>query len=222
MSDPKPIEIEEAEVERLIEQARQGQLDAAAQQRIVPLLRTLVWLQRTLLETRISLAKLRKILFGKRTEKAPRKPEPPPDGSTDSSDGTKNTSAAAKRGERREPSGHRSRGGNRDGGAGGCWQRRQGRHHDRGMVASGRRIIPAPRRAFVPTTRSRRARCAPPAGAVDCIRWSRWCACVSPANRWCRSPTGNWSGCAAGLAAPYRWPTCRRRRTRRPMRSASR
>jgi hypothetical protein len=92
MSDPQPIEIEEAEVERLIDQARQGQLDAAAQQRIVPFLRTLVWLQRTLLETRISLAKLRKILFGKRTEKVPCKPEPPPDGSTDPSDGTKNTS----------------------------------------------------------------------------------------------------------------------------------
>ena len=89
MSEPKPIDIEAAEVERLIERARQGQLDVAEQQRIVPLLKTLVWLQRTLLETRISLAKLRKILFGKRTEKALRKPEPPPDGSTDS---TKNTS----------------------------------------------------------------------------------------------------------------------------------
>ena len=95
MSDPQPIEIEEAEVERLIDQARQGQLDAAAQQRIVPLLQTLVWLQRTLLETRISLGKLRKILFGKRTEKAPRKPKPPSDGSTDPSDGTKNTSPPA-------------------------------------------------------------------------------------------------------------------------------
>jgi len=89
MSDPQPIEIEAAEVECLIERARQGQLDTAEQQRIVPLLKTLVWLQRTLLETRISLAKLRKILFGKPTEKAPRKPAPPPDGSTDSS---KNTS----------------------------------------------------------------------------------------------------------------------------------
>ena len=68
MSDPQPIDIEAAEVERLIDRARQGQLDTAQQQRIVPLLQTLVWLQRTLLETRISLAKLRKILFGKRTE----------------------------------------------------------------------------------------------------------------------------------------------------------
>ncbi len=92
MSDPQPIEIEEAEVERLIEQAQQGQLDAADQKRIVPLLRTLLWLQRSLLETRISLAKLRKILFGKRTEKAPRKPQPPPDGATDSSGGSDDTS----------------------------------------------------------------------------------------------------------------------------------
>jgi len=88
MSDPQPIEIEEAEVERLIEGARRGQLDGAQQQRIVPLLETLVWLQRTLLKTRISLAKLRKMLFGKPTEKAPRKPEPPPDESTDRSKNT--------------------------------------------------------------------------------------------------------------------------------------
>jgi hypothetical protein len=82
MKDPQPIEIEEAEVERLIEQAEQGRLDAADQQRIVPLLRTLIWLQRTLLETRISLSKLKRILFGKRTEKPGRKPKDPP-GSAD-------------------------------------------------------------------------------------------------------------------------------------------
>jgi hypothetical protein len=84
MKAPEPIEIEAAEVERLIEQAQQGQLDAAAQQRMVPLLHTLLWLERTLLETRISLAKLRKLLFGKRTEKPARKPPQPPDGSADS------------------------------------------------------------------------------------------------------------------------------------------
>ena len=42
MKAPEPIEIEAAEVERLIEQAQQGKLDAAAQKRIVPLLRTLL------------------------------------------------------------------------------------------------------------------------------------------------------------------------------------
>jgi hypothetical protein len=84
VSNPQPIEIEEAEVERLIEQAQQGRLDAADQKRIVPLLRTLVWLQHSLLETRISLSKLKKILFGKRTEKRRRKPEEPP-GETDGS-----------------------------------------------------------------------------------------------------------------------------------------
>ena len=62
MKAPEPIEIEAAEVERLIEQAQQGKLDAADQKRIVPLLRTLLWLERTLFETRISLAKLKKIL----------------------------------------------------------------------------------------------------------------------------------------------------------------
>jgi len=84
MKAPEPIEIEEGEVERLIEQAQQGKLDAADQKRIVPLLRTLLWLERTLFETRISLAKLKKILFGKRTEKPTRKPPRPPDGSADS------------------------------------------------------------------------------------------------------------------------------------------
>jgi transposase len=84
MSDPQPIEIEAAEVERLIEQAQHGRLDPAAQKRIVPLLHTLLWLEHTLLETRISLAKLRKLLFGKRTEKTTRKPSQPPDGPADS------------------------------------------------------------------------------------------------------------------------------------------
>jgi transposase len=84
MKTPQPIEIDELEVERLIEQAREGQLDAAAQKRLVPLLRTLLWLEHSLLETRISLSKLRKILFGKRTEKTTRKPPQPPEGSAGS------------------------------------------------------------------------------------------------------------------------------------------
>ncbi len=75
MKAPEPIEIEEAEVEQLIAKAAQGSLDAGEQKRLVPLLRTLVWLQRTLLETRISLSKLRRLLFGKKTEKPPRKPK---------------------------------------------------------------------------------------------------------------------------------------------------
>jgi hypothetical protein len=83
MKNPQPIEIEEAEVERLIDRAQQGLLDATDQKQIVPLLRTLVWLQRTLFETRISLSKLKKILFGKRTEKSTRKPQDPPSESAD-------------------------------------------------------------------------------------------------------------------------------------------
>ncbi len=77
MKAPQPIEIEQAEVEQLIEKAQRGTLDAADQQRLVPLLKTLVWLERTLLETRISLSKLKRILFGKKTEKRPRKPKGP-------------------------------------------------------------------------------------------------------------------------------------------------
>ena len=88
MKDPQPVEIEQAEVERLIEQAQQGQLDAVAQKRIVPLLRTLIWLQHALFETRISLSKLRKMLFGKRTEKPVRKPQDPPTGSDEEGTGS--------------------------------------------------------------------------------------------------------------------------------------
>ncbi len=75
MKEPRPIEIEATEVEQLIAKAQQGNLDAAEQKRLVPLLRTLVWIQRTLLETRISLSRLKRILFGQKTEKRPRKPK---------------------------------------------------------------------------------------------------------------------------------------------------
>jgi hypothetical protein len=81
MKEPQPIDIEDAQVEQLIRKAQQGTLDSAEQKRLVPLLKTLVWLQRSLLETRISLSKLRRILFGKKTEKRPRKPKDPNGGS---------------------------------------------------------------------------------------------------------------------------------------------
>ena len=77
MKDPKPIELEDTEVEQLIRKAEQGSLDVAEQKRLVPLLKTLLWLEHTLLETRISLSRLRRILFGKKTEKGARKPTPP-------------------------------------------------------------------------------------------------------------------------------------------------
>ncbi len=80
MKDPRPIEIEQAQVEQLIRKAEQGRLDAAEQQRLVPLLRTLLWIQRSLLETRISLSRLKRILFGKKTEKRQRKPKAPDSG----------------------------------------------------------------------------------------------------------------------------------------------
>jgi transposase len=92
MTDPQPIEIEAAEVERVIEQAQHGLLDPAAQKQIVPLLQTLLWLEHTLLETRISLAKLRKLLFGKRTEKTTRPPPKPSDGPADSSENAQSKS----------------------------------------------------------------------------------------------------------------------------------
>ena len=69
MKEPQPIEIDDREVEQLIHKAEQGTLDAGEQQRLVPLLKTLLWLQHTLTSTRISLAKLKRILFGIKTEK---------------------------------------------------------------------------------------------------------------------------------------------------------
>ncbi|MCP5023899.1 MAG: IS66 family transposase, partial [bacterium] len=87
MKPPPPIEIEETQVEQLIRKAQQGALDGAEQQQLVPLLKTLVWLQRTLLETRISLSKLRRILFGKKTEKRPPKPKDPEGGDGGGDDG---------------------------------------------------------------------------------------------------------------------------------------
>ena len=80
MKDPQPIEIDDAEVEQLIAKAEQGTLDATEQQRLLPLLKTLLWLQRTLSSTRISLSKLKRILFGAKTEKRPRPPKDPDGG----------------------------------------------------------------------------------------------------------------------------------------------
>ena len=80
MKDPQPIEIEHTEVEQLIRKAQQGTLDAGDQKRLVPLLKTLLWLERALLESRISLSKLKRILFGKKTEKPARKPKDPDSG----------------------------------------------------------------------------------------------------------------------------------------------
>ena len=88
MKDPQPTEIEAAEVEQLIAQAQQGRLTAQEQKRLIPLLKTLLWLQHTLLTTRISLTKLKRLLFGKRTEKSQRRAKAP---KTDNDDGASGT-----------------------------------------------------------------------------------------------------------------------------------
>jgi hypothetical protein len=82
IAPPEPEPIETAEVGGLIAHAEPGERDAASQRPLVPLLRTLLWLKRSLLETRISLAKLKRILFGKRTEKSARKRQDPPNAGT--------------------------------------------------------------------------------------------------------------------------------------------
>jgi transposase len=87
MKEPEAIEIDAAQVEQLIGKAEQGTLDAAEQRQLVALLKTLLWLQRTLLSTRISLAKLQRILFGKKTEKLRRKPKSPREGESGEGNG---------------------------------------------------------------------------------------------------------------------------------------
>lgn len=73
MKRPEPIEVDEAEVQRLIDKAEQGQLDGAEQRRLVPLLKTLLWLEHALVSTRISISKLKRLLFGHKTERRKRK-----------------------------------------------------------------------------------------------------------------------------------------------------
>jgi hypothetical protein len=81
-----PIEIDAREVESLMDKAAQGALDPAEQARLVPLLKTLLWLEHTLLSTRISLAKLKRLLFGSKTEKRSRN-----HGDGDETNGSKDT-----------------------------------------------------------------------------------------------------------------------------------
>ena len=92
MKEPAPTEIDAAEVEQLMEKAQQGGLTAQEQKRLIPLLKTLLWLQQSLLTTRISLSKLKRLLFGKRTEKSQRPSKGP---KTDSDDGTSGSGGAA-------------------------------------------------------------------------------------------------------------------------------
>jgi len=112
MKDPQPIEIEESEVEQLIGKAKQGTLDAGDQKRLVPLLKTLLWLQRTLLESRISLSKLKRILFGKKTEKPARKPKDPDSGEEGGGQGSdEGTGSNAPPGDSPKPAGERPQSG---------------------------------------------------------------------------------------------------------------
>ena len=157
MKNPPPIEIDEAEVERLIDRgATRDARYRRSETESCPLLRTLVWLQRTLFETRISLSKLKKILFGKRTEKSTRKPQDPPSGSADGgqesgetppSDGSLANPPASSTDTPADtppdaPSDTRAERGDRQPTA----DRMQPRHAV--TAASGRRIIQVPRQIF--------------------------------------------------------------------------
>jgi hypothetical protein len=88
MKEPQPTEIDDTEVEQLMAKAQQGRLTAQEQKRLIPLLKTLLWLQHTLLTTRISLSKLKRLLFGKRTEKSQRQSKGPNTGSDDGASGS--------------------------------------------------------------------------------------------------------------------------------------
>ena len=182
MKDPQPIEIEEAEVEQLIQKAQQGTLNAAEQKRLVPLLKTLVWLERTLLETRISLSKLKRILFGKKTEKRSRKPKDPDPG--DEGDGSGESGGSGSD----ESSGSNDAAAGTTAATSGLLSDEQtGNRTPRSravMVAERRRIIPVLRRFLVPSMgigRGIGVRCASAAGFT---RSGRWYACVLPVSHW--------------------------------------
>jgi len=69
---PQPIQLEPDDAERLIHAAEQGTLSTEDQKRVAGLIRMVLWLQTTLLETRIGLSRLRRVLFGAKTEKRTR------------------------------------------------------------------------------------------------------------------------------------------------------
>ena len=79
---PEPLPLEEAEAKHLIERAERGALSAAEQKRVARLIRVYVWLQSSLLETRIGLARLKRLLFGPRTEKGNKGSKDPSGGSS--------------------------------------------------------------------------------------------------------------------------------------------
>ena len=76
----------------------------------MPLLKTLLWLQRTLLESRISVSKLKRILFGKKTEKPARKPKDP-DSGEDGGGSDDGAGSNAPPGDSAEPAGGMPQGG---------------------------------------------------------------------------------------------------------------
>ena len=80
---PPPIRLEPDDAERLIQAVEQGTLTAADRKRVAGLIRMVLWLQTTLLETRIGLSRLRRILFGAKTEKRPRNTKPDDNGGGD-------------------------------------------------------------------------------------------------------------------------------------------
>lgn len=216
MKGPQPTEIDDTEVEQLMDKAQQGRLTAQEQKRLIPLLKTLLWLQQSLLTTRISLSKLKRLLFGKRTEKA----------SAHRKVRTQTTMTArairiASRRPGRVPGHHRRIR---------AWlrphpprpiHRRMSRDPTVGMVAGRPPTIAAPNGLFVPYLSTSRARLVRGAKGDACMLFAPWSACVLPVNPWPRSPAMNSVSCAAMAAAPSGWPRCRPRPRQKPMTLAS-
>ena len=209
MKEPRPIEIEEAQVEQLIRKAERGTLDAAEQKRLVPLLKTLLWLQRTLLETRISLSKLKRILFGKKTEKRSRKPKDPDpgdegDGSgADEGSGSNDPAAGTTAATSGLPSDEQT----------GSSHATKSRGHGRRAAAD------YPGATTVCCTHDAHrsgigARCA---NGADFAFSDRWCACVLPVSHWHWSRALSSSSCVVGRAVSCGRPRCHPRQARKPM-----
>lgn len=69
---PQPIRLETDEAERLIHGVKQGTLSTEERKRVAGLIRMVLWLQTAMLETRIGISRLKRVLFGCKTEKRSR------------------------------------------------------------------------------------------------------------------------------------------------------
>jgi len=159
----EPVELTPEEAERLTGALEESSLSAADRKQVAGLIRLVLWLQSTLQETRIGLSRLKRLLFGMKTEKRPRTGDDDPDGG----DG----GGTPEGGDKATPP-------EDDGGPGKAGNLTQSRRTSpspspsrAATGAPGRRPIPGPRRCYVPLMSSPRVSSAPCVSRAGCTRW---------------------------------------------------